>query len=157
MAVISTRQAHVTFTGAKSVAYWQQRARAPVSRARQPATGAGLGLHGSSGATGHVFLLRTPLVGWEGLEGALGRHFPGELALHEAIVLQTLDGTCKAYDFLPAAPTEPRTIQALLLGGRVSGDRSHHSAGLAVRALPGMSNTGRETQGAAESGKSAVS
>ena len=78
---------------------------------------------GSPGITGHVYLLRTPLLGWEVVEAALGPLYPRQLALHEAIVLWTpADSICKAYDFLPEEPTHPRTAQALLLGGSVPGN-----------------------------------
>ncbi len=94
----------------------------PNCRRVKAASSAGGTLPHTGDTTGIVYLLRTPLVGWEVVEAALGALYPRQLALHEAIVLWTpTDGICKAYDFLPEEPTHPKTVQALLLRGSVPG------------------------------------
>lgn len=77
----------------------------------------------SSGTTGHVFLWRTPLVGWEGLADALGPLMPPQMAMHVGVVLHTpQDGIVMVYDFMPERPTDPQVAGTLLLGGAVPGE-----------------------------------
>lgn len=66
----------------------------------------------------HVAAL--PLVGWEGLQTALGDKYPDELALHCMVVVQT-GASVTVFDYLPESPKSPLVAAALLAGRSVRG------------------------------------
>ena len=94
----------------------------PLSRSATTASSAAS--TSQQATTGLVYHTSCPLEGppWEQLAAVLGPRFPPQLALHRMVVLE--DASTRSllvFDFLPAEPSTPATVAALLTGGSVTG------------------------------------